>query len=447
MRHHRMRRLPSLQVLAELDEISGTSGIELFSARKYLNRWGFDFLKTYLYALHSATLANAEVKVGSFHAMTSIEHPVISKPRISFQIENGLVQIADSYVYALVNYGGADYSINLLRMDRDRTIVHEIVVVGTSAEAKRPDALRDSLINESINHSMYRDKILRVLESPGAQDDEDPGFLEVEIAKNFEESTLNDVFLPENVTRELHKFIECAGRFGELKVSLRYLLSGPPGTAKTQIVRAIAKACEGKATIILASGGDARLNMLFSFANIFKPAILCIDDIDLVVGERTQMYNKNVLGTFLQKLDGFVQNNVFVLATTNDKGLVDMAASRPGRFDQVIDVGALEPRNYLDLVKRCTKDAGILALFEDGDVLALLKEKGIVGAFLANLVKQAVVSKMTNGKEGLSKKELLGLISRTYRGFYQAPGKASVGFSRGKVEEDIEDPSDLPVRY
>jgi len=439
MRHHRMRHLPFTPI--EFDEKPKTSGIELFSASKDVNRWVFDFMKTYLYALHHGTLANGEIKVNTFHAITSTSRPIISRPRISFQIENGLAKIDDSYAYAQANYAGADYSINLLRMITDRGIIHEIVVMGTSLEAKRPDALRDLIIKESINNSMYRDKILRVLEAPGIQDDEDPGFLEVEIAKNFEETTLNDIFLPDSVTRELRKFIECASRYEEL-FSLRYMLSGPPGTAKTQIIRAIAKACEGKATIILASGGDARLNMLFSFANIFSPAILCIDDIDLVVGERAHMYNKNVLGTFLQKLDGFVQNNVFVLATTNDKGMVDMAASRPGRFDNVIDVGALEPRNYLDLVRRCTKDSGIITLFEDGDVLALLKDKEIVGAFLANLVKQAVVSKMTNGKEGLSKKELLGMINRTYRGFYQAPGKVSVGFSTQRYEEGVDEASD-----
>jgi cell division protease FtsH len=411
------------------------TGTDTFTSSKHVNRWVLDFLKTYLHALHVGILTHAEVKTASFHAMTSIEHPVISKPRTAFQAENGLVRIEDSFIYTQVNYAGADYYVNLLRIKEDDEIAHEIVVSGTSPEAKRPDALRDILINESINNSMYRGRVLRIVEAPAAADDEDPMRLEVEIVKDMENSALGGVFLPAAVSCELRQFIECVTRYDELKTSMRYLLSGPPGTAKTQVVRCIAKACEGKATVLLASGGDARLNMLFSFANIFSPAILCVDDIDLIVGDRRQLFQKNVLGTFLQKLDGFVESHVFVLATTNDKGTVDLAASRPGRFDHIIDMGALEPRNYLDLVRRRTDDQEILRLFEDKDVLALLKSKKVVGAFLANLVKQVMIRKKTNGRENINKKELLNIVNRTYRGFYRAyedPLKERIGFTNEK---------------
>jgi SpoVK/Ycf46/Vps4 family AAA+-type ATPase len=186
--------------------------------------------------------------------------------------------------------------------------------------------------------------------------------------------------------------------------------------------------------------------MLFSFANIFSPAILCVDDIDLIVGDRNHQVQRNVLGTFLQKLDGFVESHVFVLATTNDKQMVDLAASRPGRFDQIIDMGALEPRNYLDLVRRRTGDSAIVRLFEDKEVLALLRAKKVVGAFLANLVKQVALRKMTGGGEPIDKKELLTMIDRTYRGFYRAyedPGKSSIGFSKVRETAEIICPMEL----
>jgi hypothetical protein len=437
IRRRRHSRLGPIIVKETPDSPPGT---DIFTSSKQVNRWVMDFLKTYLHALHAGVLSHPEVKAASFHAMTSLEHPVIAKPRTAYQAENGLVWIEDCFIYAQVSYAGADYYVNLLTTNHDMDgITHEITVAGTSPEAKRPDALRDLLVSEAINNSMYRGKILRVIEAPARHDDEDPMKLQVEIVRGLENAALEDVFLPDAVSGELRQFIECVTRYGELKTSMRYLLSGPPGTAKTQVVRSIAKSSEGKATVLLASGGDSRLNMLFSFANIFSPAILCVDDIDLIVGDRTELAGRNVLGTFLQKLDGFVESHVFVLATTNDKSMVDLAASRPGRFDQVIDMGALEPRNYLDLVRRRTDDQEILRLFEDKDVLALLRTKKVVGAFLANLVKQVVLRKKTNGRESVGKTELLNIINRTWRGFYRAyedPMKSGIGFTN--VRETVE---------
>lgn len=411
--------------------LGGSVSVDSFNAQKEVNNWIFDFLKTYIHGLYSGALINSEITVDTFHGMTSITHPVIAKPNISFQTDTGLVKVEDSYVYALLKYAGAYYYISLIRMNEDmRGIVHEVVVSGTSAKSTRPDALLDLLEKEAVNNSMYRGKLLRVIErAAGGCGDEERKKIDVEIITDIDNAVLDDVFIPAPIAKELRRYVECVTRYGELATPLRYILSGPPGTAKTQVVRSIAKACEGKATMILVSGGDWRLNQLFSFANLFKPAILCVDDIDLVVGDRNNMSDRNVLGTFLQKMDGFISSHLFVLATTNDKRTLDMAASRPGRFDQVIDMGALEPRNYLDLVKRRTEDKELIALFGDGDVLTLLKEKGVVGAFLANLVKQAMINKKTNGKEGFTKKELLNIINSSYKGFYHDPGKNTVGFS------------------
>ncbi len=425
---------------AENRENSG--GADIFSAEKEVNNWVFDFLKTYLHGLYQGILSNPEIGIDLLHGMTSISHPVIRSVRVSCQFEEGLARVEDGYVYARLKYDGAEYYVSLLRMNQQmRGVIHEIIVSGASPSARRPDVLLDLLINEAVNNSMYRGKVLRVREAPSRADDENPMGLDVEIVKNLENAELSEVFLPEWIKIELRKFMECVARHEEIGEPMRYILSGPPGTAKTRIVRSVAKACEGKATIILASGGDSRINTLFSFANIFRPVVLCLDDMDLIAGGRGGG-SKNVLGTFLQKLDGFVQSRLFVLATTNDKGTLDFAASRPGRFDQVIDVGVLEPENYLELVKCRTEDPELLTAFGDAEVLELLKKKRVVGAFLANLVKQALISKKTNGKKGLTSRDLLKIIDRTYKGFYRDPDKTAIGFSGGEdyVEDEEEEP-------
>jgi SpoVK/Ycf46/Vps4 family AAA+-type ATPase len=203
-------------------------------------------------------------------------------------------------------------------------------------------------------------------------------------------------------------------------------MSDPPGTAKTMITRAIASACKGKATILLASGNTLRTNMIFNFAELFTPCIVCIDDIDLSVGDRRHSPGE-VLNSFLQRMDGFVKNNVFVLATTNDKKLVDIAASRPGRFDLVMDVGALGATDYLNLVKKQTDDENIVNLFTPA-ILADLKEKKIVGAFIVNLVKHVIIEKKTNGHKQMTEQELKVLVEKMYKGFYVEPGRGRLGF-------------------
>jgi cell division protease FtsH len=162
--------------------------------------------------------------------------------------------------------------------------------------------------------------------------------------------SLEDVFLPSEIRRQLDLFISALTNFERVHTPLRYLFSGKPGTGKTKIIRAIANACKGKATFLFSNGAEERVDDLFEVASMFSPVVLCIDDIDMLTGSRQDgLYNRQ-LATFLQRLDGFTKGDQFLLATTNDKTLVDLAASRPGRFDRILDVNLIHPTHYLNLV-------------------------------------------------------------------------------------------------
>jgi SpoVK/Ycf46/Vps4 family AAA+-type ATPase len=237
---------------------------------------------------------------------------------------------------------------------------------------------------------------------------------------NFDNDFLNDIYLPKNVQNHIALFIHTVEGYGSVKKSLRYLFAGKPGTAKTKIISAIANACKGKATFIFTNGNEHRIESLFRFVELFSPVVLCIDDIDMMTGSREEGLFTRQLANFLQKMDGFVKRDFFLLATTNDKRLVDLAASRPGRFDFIINVNLIQPDLYLSLVKSKTANKEIIYLFEDEEILASLSKKKVSGAFITNIVKHLeLISSFEPNK--LSQEYLLQIISETYQGFYKEP--------------------------
>jgi SpoVK/Ycf46/Vps4 family AAA+-type ATPase len=292
-----------------------------------------------------------------------------------------------------------------------------IVVLGLDPAAKQSEELVQFLKRESIRNSPYRDKMLQVLLDKSGYA-ESIGDIYIETA-NINEDSLEEIYLPAQITDNVQLFIKSVLHYNENNRSLRYLFAGKPGTAKTKIIRAIAKACLGKATFIFSNGNEKRIESLFEFAEMFSPVVLCIDDIDLMTGSRSEGLYTPRLASFLQKLDGFVRQDFFLLATTNDKRLVDLAASRPGRFDLVIDVNLIEPRQYLELVKSKTNLSNIVELF-DNDVLSLLEVKKVTGAFIANIVKHLELIASFEPQK-LSKEYLANMIRESHQGFYEEP--------------------------
>jgi SpoVK/Ycf46/Vps4 family AAA+-type ATPase len=204
--------------------------------------------------------------------------------------------------------------------------------------------------------------------------------------------------------------------YNRIGVGLRYLLCGEPGTGKTKCVRSIINSCYENTTIIVVKG-RADFIELFKFARLFTPVIICIDDLDLLVGNRNDVFNNSTLGSFLQELDGLQKNELFLLCTTNDKSLIDKAASRPGRFDLLLDFNKLRKENYIDIIKSNCTDDNIINLFDE-KILESLRNKKVTGAFLTNLLKQLNTKTIIEPEADL-KSYLKDLISLSYRGFYK----------------------------
>ena len=201
------------------------------------------------------------------------------------------------------------------------------------------------------------------------------------------------------------------------------LLVGPPGTGKTLLAKAVAGeagvpffSLSGSAFVEMYVGvGASRVRDLFKQAQQMAPCIVFIDEIDAIGKKRDgQMAGGNdereqTLNQLLAEMDGFDTNKgLLVLAATNRPEVLDPALLRPGRFDRRIIVDKPDLKGRVDVLKVHAKDVKMDESVNLEEIA--LATSGAVGSDLANMINEAAINAVKNGRQVVSQKDLFEAV-------------------------------------
>ncbi|MDO4600952.1 MAG: ATP-dependent zinc metalloprotease FtsH [Eubacteriales bacterium] len=222
--------------------------------------------------------------------------------------------------------------------------------------------------------------------------------------------------------QEVVDFLHNPGKYTTIgaKLPKGALLVGPPGTGKTLLAKAVAG--EAQVPFFSLSGsefvemfvgvGASRVRDLFEEAKKNAPCIVFIDEIDAIGKSRDSRYGggnderEQTLNQLLAEMDGFdTSKGLLILAATNRPEVLDPALLRPGRFDRRVIVDRPDLKGRIDILKVHAKDV-LLDDTVDFEAVALATS-GAVGSDLANMINEAAILAVKNGRKAVSQKDLL----------------------------------------
>ena len=220
--------------------------------------------------------------------------------------------------------------------------------------------------------------------------------------------------------REIVDFLHNPEKYTKIgaKLPKGALLVGPPGTGKTLLAKAVAG--EAGVPFFSLSGSDfvemfvgvgaSRVRDLFKQAQQNAPCIIFIDELDAIGKSRDSRFGGNdereqTLNQLLSEMDGFDSSKgIIILAATNRPEILDKALLRPGRFDRRIIVERPDLKGRIDVLKVHAKNVCMDETVDFKEIA--LATSGAVGSDLANIINEAALLAVRNGRNAVSQSDL-----------------------------------------
>lgn len=284
---------------------------------------------------------------------------------------------------------------------------HDMVTLEVAAP-RAADATRmlDAVAELASQHSIYRNRMIRVVfgsEVPSDYgDDESMEPLDLIFYKEAP-ITDADIILDEAqqalIDRTIVDFHARRAELLQLGLPSKrgVLFYGPPGTGKTYTCKYIASRLDAATTLVVTGHALLHMKAICAVAKMLQPALVLLEDVDLVFSHREHNAYNTVLGEFIDQLDGFGDTDqiIFILTTNAIDRIESAIKDRPGRVSQCIYFGppsAVLRRRYLDQLVRPYESASLNLAH------VIIKTEGVSQAFLKELVFRAV--QIASGSHG-----------------------------------------------
>ncbi len=231
--------------------------------------------------------------------------------------------------------------------------------------------------------------------------------------------------------KEMVDFLHNPKRYLDIgaKLPKGALLVGPPGTGKTLLAKAVAG--EANVPFFSLSGSDfvelyvgvgaSRVRDLFKQANSMAPCIIFIDEIDAIGRSRDSKYGggdserEQTLNQLLSEMDGFdTSKGIVILAATNRPEILDKALLRPGRFDRRVIVEKPDLKGRIETLKVHAKNVKMDDTVDFNELA--LATSGAVGADLANIINEAALLAVKQGREFVNQADLFESVEVVFAG-------------------------------